>query len=275
MMNGGQTTGCNTALLNARRVEWDGIYTDPLFLADGYAAFAASPDALTLDLTDHLIFPGLVNAHDHLQLNCIPPLLPPEPFANSYAWIDAIQPYRADPAVAAACAIPSAVRHWHGALKNLLSGVTTVAHHDPLHAVFDDPAFPVGVVREFGWSHSLGLGLSHSDSSTLRYGPDVLESAAATSSRHPWIIHLAEGTDDVAAAGLEMLDRLGCLAANTLLVHGVGLSDMDVERILERRAGVIWCPGSNLALLGRTLNPRRLLNAGLLALGSDSRLAGS
>jgi cytosine/adenosine deaminase-related metal-dependent hydrolase len=107
------------------------------------------------------------------------------------------------------------------------------------------------------------------------YGPPVLQSFRATPSEEPWIIHLAEGTDDVAAAELSRLDALGCLAANTVIVHGVGLTEADTDLVVRRGAGVIWCPGSNLALLGRTLDPRRLFIAGRLALGSDSRLSGT
>ena len=151
--------------------------------------------------------------------------------------------------------------------------MTTVAHHDPCHPVFADPYFPVDVLRRFGWSHSLGLGRGDTERSPLRYGPEVVESYQETPLSLPWIVHLAEGTDAVAAAELEALEALGCLAANTVLVHGVGLTATDIDCILERNAGVIWCPGSNLALLGRTLAPRRLADAGRLALGSDSRLS--
>jgi hypothetical protein len=289
----------DVTLCNAQRVEWNGVCSTPLFIAGGRIACTAAPDAWRLDLADHLIFPGLINAHDHLQLNCIPPLphrgkgqgtreegkygaqhsntRPPEHpyFPNSYAWMEAFQPFRTDPAVAAARAIPAEIRHWHGALKNLLCGATTVAHHDPYHPIFDDPAFPIRVLREFGWSHSLGLGSAWSHDSNLRYGPEVQESFAATPATQPWIIHLAEGTDEIAASELETLNGLGCLTHNTLLVHGVGMTAADMERIVVRRAGVIWCPSSNLALLGRTLRPDRLLNAGLLALGTDSRLTGA
>jgi hypothetical protein len=295
------TDGCNTALLNGRRVEWSGVCSAPLFVTGGQFACITSPRAWGRDFADHLIFPGLVNAHDHLQLNCIPPLPGREEgkenpqisqmtqiaeqreeenpksayFPNSYAWMEALQPFRATPAVAAAVAIPAEVRHWHGALKNLLCGVTTVAHHDPGHPIFDDPAFPVQVLREFGWSHSLVLGSAPSHGSALHYGPEVRKSFAATPAVWPWIIHLAEGTDEVAASELEALDGIGCLAANTLLVHGVGLTAADVERVVAHRAGVIWCPSSNLTMLGRTLRPNRLLDAGLLALGTDSRLTGA
>src|SRR6202035_2097726 len=65
---------------------------------------------------------------------------------------------------------------------------------------------------------------------------------------------------------------------NTVLIHAVGLGDADVVDILRAGAGVVWCPSSNLALLGQTISPRRLralFDAGCLALGTDSRLTGA
>jgi cytosine/adenosine deaminase-related metal-dependent hydrolase len=256
------------------QVSGKGVVNAPLYMAAGGIQDSAPAGAWTRDLRGHVVFPGLVNAHDHLQFNCFPPLAHAQPFPNSYAWMDAFQTHMSDPAIVVGRALPAEVKRWHGALKNLLGGVTTVAHHDPWHAIFEDVAFPVRVVRRFGWSHSLGLGLPGDRRSPLCYGPCPQESFAATPRTEPWIIHLAEGTDDVAAGELRDLEALGCLGANTRIVHGVGLTESDQERILARRAAVIWCPGSNLAMLGKTLSPGRLVNAGRVALGSDSRISG-
>jgi len=238
----------------------------PLFLRGKRIAARAPGRAFRVDLRGHRVFPGLVNAHDHLHLNAVPPLPHDQPFPNSYAWIEAFQAHFLSPGVAAALRVSKATRLRHGALKNLLAGVTCVAHHDPWHAVFDAADFPVAVPRGHGWSYALGWP---------GYGPPVRESFAATPPERPWLIHLAEGTDAVARGELAELERLGGLAANSVLVHGVGLSEDDVERILARGAAVVWCPCSNLALLGRTLDPHRLAGAGRLALGSDSRLSGA
>ena len=252
-----------------------GISHEPLSMAGGYFCTTPAPGALELDLRDHLLFTGLVNAHDHLQLNCFPPYSGTEPFPNSYAWIEAFQEVMATPEVAKARAIPIANRLWQGGLKNLLCGATTVAHHDPSHPILEDAAFPVRVVRHFGWSHSLGLGMPDGARSLLTYGPPVTESFAATPPEQPWLIHLAEGTDAIAASELAKLDALSCLAANTVLIHGVGLTDADIDRLLAQGAAVVWCPTSNLNMLGTTIQPRRLLDAGRLALGTDSRLTGA
>ena len=282
----------NITIRNATLVRHDRIERAALHLVGGRIAAEPAADARVIDLRDHLIFPGLINAHDHLHLNNIPRLPQDNFFPNSYAWISAFEAYFADPHVAAAVAITKSLRYAQGGLKNLLAGATSVAHHDPWHAALDEPSFPVGLLRGFGWSHSLGLGTENeqlsiengepasSQCSMLnaqlpRYGPPVLESFAATPACQPWIIHLAEGTDAIAAAELAWLDRLGCLAANSVLVHGAGLTATDIERVIARDAAVIWCPSSNLSMLGRTLDPRRLFDAGRLALGSDSRLTGA
>jgi cytosine/adenosine deaminase-related metal-dependent hydrolase len=218
-------------------------------------------------LPGHVVFPALVNAHDHLQLNAIPR---PESIGvkpNSYAWIEAFQPLFEDPAVRSARAVPEAVRAWHGGLKNLLSGALLVAHHDPWQRVFDDPDFPVRVLRDFGWCHSPGLAGS--------YGPALRESYFATDRAFPWFIHLAEGTDQIAAGELDVLAASGALGRNSVLVHGLGLTGGDVERIAGIGAAVVWCPSSNLFMFGRTLDPVPLTAAGLLALGTDSRFTGA
>jgi cytosine/adenosine deaminase-related metal-dependent hydrolase len=59
------------------------------------------------------------------------------------------------------------------------------------------------------------------------------------------------------------------------LIHGVGLRERDIDRVIASGAAVVWCPSSNHALLGKSLDPRRLCAAGRLALGSDSRLSGA
>ena len=274
------------SLRGAVVIQADGPVRAPLHFAGDRISATPIEDGVTVDLPGHLIFPGLVNAHDHLHINAVPPLRATAPFPNSYAWAEGFGPHFRDPEVAAAVALPVAIRCWQGGLKNLLAGTTTVAHHDPWDAALDEPSFPVRLLRRFGWCHSLGQApreglpgkvldrLTGFFGGPVPFGPPVVESFRATPAGAPFVIHLAEGTDAIARGELARLDALGCLAANTLLVHGVGLSREDVDRVIARGAGVVWCPSSNLALLGATLAPRRLFEAGRLALGTDSRLSG-
>lgn len=256
----------NVSLHGARTITARGVSRAPLSIVGDRIGAASAGRVRRIDLRDHVIVPGLVNAHEHLHLNAVPPLPVGAPFPDSYAWIEAFQAHFREPAVVAALTLPKALRLRHGAVKNLLAGTTCVAHHDPWHPALDTKDFPVALLREYGWSYALGWP---------HYGPPVRQSFDATPPDRPWMIHLAEGTDAVAQAELAQLDALGCLASNSVLVHGVGLRESDIDRVIERGAAVVWCPTSNRTLLGATLDPRRLHAAGCLALGSDSRLSGA
>src|SRR5204863_3518349 len=118
---------------------------------------------------------------------------------------------------------------------NLLSGVTTVLHHDAAYPELAAPAFPLHVPARYGWAHSLAID-----------GPlRVRESHAATSRDVPWFIHAGEGTDTAAADEAVQLDVLGVLTPNTVLVHGIAFDGAARACLIERRVGLVWCPGSN------------------------------
>jgi cytosine/adenosine deaminase-related metal-dependent hydrolase len=216
-----------------------------------------------LDLEGSFVFPGLINAHDHLELNSQPRLKWRERYDNAREWIADFQPrFDSDPALAVTRPETLDERLWIGGLKNLLAGVTTVCHHNPLHRPLRR-RFPVKVVERFGFSHSL-----HID------GDQVRASHHKTPADWPWIIHAAEGVDDSAAGELDALFRLGCLSPNAVFVHGVAFGRDAAERVIAAGAGLIWCPSSNQFLFGQTADVRAFDDADRLALGSDSRLSG-
>jgi cytosine/adenosine deaminase-related metal-dependent hydrolase len=157
-------------------------------------------------------------------------------------------------------AVPKAVRLAWGGLKNLLSGVTTVAHHNPYDAAVFENGFPVRVVKRFGWAHS------------LHFSSDLVGRYRAVSKRWPFLIHAAEGTDPSAAAEIQELERLGVLSSRTVLIHGVGIHCDSLEILLRRRASLVWCPSSNLFTLSQTLRPEVLRSALPICLGTDSAL---
>ena len=219
-----------------------------------------------VDLRGDRLLPGLINAHDHLQLNALPALGFDKHYRNVKEWIGDINHRRqSDPEFEIQAAVAREARLWIGGIKNLLSGVTTVAHHDPLYSTLTEPDYPVAVVRKYGWSHSLYLDAPSK----------VKEAFRATPSDWPWIIHAAEGIDEEAAAEFDCLERLGCIRPNTVLVHGVALDRAQQRRLQRAKAALIWCPASNMDLFGRTADIQYLLDCGRVALGSDSRLSGS
>lgn len=202
--------------------------------------------------------PGLINAHDHLFLNHFPRLGTP-PYPNAYEWGRDLHA-RFGEAIARAQCLDRLTAFLFGALKNLLGAVTSVVHHDPWHPILDD-GFPLRAVR-VRVAHSLGFERD-------------LEAAVAGDERSrslPLSMHVAEGTDAVAAAEIEALARHGLLGGDFLAVHAVGIRPEDIPAFRRAGAAVIWCPTSNHFLFGRTVSPA-LLGSGVdVLLGTDSLL---
>jgi len=208
-----------------------------------------------IDLSGHLILPGLINAHDHLEFNLFP-RLGRGPYPNASAWAADIY-HPTEPPIRDHLRIPKATRLFWGGFKNLLSGVTTVAHHNPYEPDVFTPSFPVRVVQRFGWAHSLD------------FSPDVRERFRVTPRRWPFIIHAGEGTDQRSRDELCRLQKLRMLGPRTVLVHAVA-----ADAVAVRNAAVIWCPSSNLFTLGKTIDPAILRGSTRVALGSDSAMTG-
>lgn len=197
--------------------------------------------------------PGLINAHDHLHRNHYGRLGWP-PYRDSRAWARDVEA-RCRAAIDKGRALPRRAALLAGAWKNLFAGVTTVVHHDPWERDFDAD-FPIRVAD---------IPCVDSVAST--------DALASLRPGEPFCLHLAEGTGPEAAAEVRRLDSLRLLNRDLVAVHAVGLDQEQCERFGKSGAALIWCPSSNLFLLGRSA-PAELFGAGVdVLLGSDSRLS--
>jgi cytosine/adenosine deaminase-related metal-dependent hydrolase len=252
--------------VNAMVVTGDGRTYRSLRVSRGAVDAIGSPphrgDQI-IDVDEGVVMPGFINAHDHLELNSFPRLKWRARYANVREWIADFQPrFSTDSTLALARPDTLKDRVWVGGLKNLLSGVTTVCHHNPLHAPLKR-RFPVRVTRRVGVGHSLQVD-----------GARLAESRRRTPADWPWIVHAAEGVDADARDEIDKLWALGCLGDNTVLVHGVAVDASAVERVLAAGASLVWCPTSNEFLFGRTADVRPFSERRRVALGTDSRLSG-
>lgn len=223
-----------------------------------YIHFGASRGDRAFNMRGFLILPGLINAHDHLEFNLFPRLGRGH-YRSAAEWAADI--YHPDKApLKEHLQVPKPVRLLWGGIKNLLSGVTSVSHHNPYNSAVFEHRFPVRVVKRFGWAHS------------LKFCSNVSERFRRAPRRVPFIIHAGEGDGPEARAEICRLDENGTLGPSTVIVHGVALQREQIDLLKARGSSVVWCPTSNYFMFGRTLSAE-VLQAGVpVAIGSDSAL---
>ena len=217
-----------------------------------------APRHSEVDLSGYLLLPGLINAHDHLEFALYPKLGQP-PYQNYIDWGEDIHARFAD-RIAVNHRVPGEVRLGWGGLRNLVCGVTTVCHHNPLYDALRRPDYPVRVVQEYGWAHSVGLGAN------------LRAARTATPAGRPFIVHACEGTDRRARDEVELLEEWGILDEFAVLVHGLALDREGVVLVRNRGASLILCPSSNFFLFGVVPDLSLLGAVPRMAIGSDSPL---
>ena len=212
----------------------------------------------SVDLPGYLALPGLINAHDHLEF-ALYPRLGKGGYGNFLEWAEDIQHSHASE-IACHRRVPKPVRLWWGGIRNLLCGVTTVCHHNPFEPEIFTDDFVVRVLEGYGWAHSVPLD------------PAAAKKRNKTPKGQPFLIHLAEGTDEQSAKEIFELARAGALDEDTVIIHGLGLGAKGSTLLRSVGAGLIWCPSSNQFLFGRSMSPDEIREFPKVALGSDSPL---
>jgi hypothetical protein len=148
--------------------------------------------------------------------------------------------------------VPREVRLRWGALKNVLCGVTTVAHHG---AARDDlRSLPVRIAPGTA-IHSLAA-------------PHWRLRLNAPLGPSPHVIHIGEGTSFAAWREIDALLRWNLLQRRLVGVHAISMSPAQAARF----HAVVWCPVSNEFLYGATANIAALKRRTTILVGTDSTL---
>jgi cytosine/adenosine deaminase-related metal-dependent hydrolase len=199
-----------------------------------------------------LVFPGLINSHDHLDFNLFPALAN-RVYTNYRDWGRDIHTIN-KASINAVLQIPSSLRVLWGVYKNLLNGFTTVVNHgeqlpvpEGLITVFQDCHCLHSVGFERNWRWKLNRPLADN---------------------HPFVLHAGEGTDPLAGREIEKLLRWNLFGRPIVGVHGVAMTE---EQAAGFRA-LVWCPSSNYFLLERTAPVAKLKERVPIVFGTDSTL---
>ncbi|WP_123024279.1 amidohydrolase family protein [Mycolicibacterium stellerae] len=232
----------------------------------------------TTVVTDGVIYPGLLDLHNHLPYNILPLWHTPRAFGNRNDWLDL--PEYSQNVGEPMKAVTEAGQSYRKAIiryietKALLSGVTSI---QGLRSTFGAlNGLYRGIVRNFEAPDDPALGpaartqLGDISESTVNALKEKLDSGRATF----W--HLAEGIDADAREQFTLADSNLLLRPNLIGIHSLGLRAADHRRMKTKKSWVAWSPLSNLLLYGKTINPQILAEKKLFfTLGCDWTPSGS
>ena len=208
--------------------------------------------SLQLNFNGALIFPGLINSHDHLDFNLFPQF-GNRTYNNYTEWGNYIhQQYKAE--IAQVLKIPVALRSRWGLFKNLLCGVTTVVNHGAPSGVSDDL---ISVYEKAQSIHSVGFDKKW----RMRLNNPLKRDT-------PVAIHVGEGSDRSAFNEIDKLLKWNLLKRKLIGVHGVAMTAKQAKNF----EALVWCPQSNYFLLNKTAPVEDLSNSTNILFGTDSTL---
>ena len=221
-----------------------------------------------VDLKGCTIYPGFINAHDHL-LGTYLPKVGNGPYLNWRAWD---QDLKSADIYAERNKIDVGDIYQLSFYRQILSGVTTVCDHIP-HQV-NDPYVKgkdtwIRVIKDYCLAHEMS-------SYELPWGDGhEIEIKRAKDESKVFITHIEEGFDKEATEGVDILKKKGGLFKDALLVHCISCNNQDIDDIAEANASIVWCPVSNIFMFNKTANIREFLKKGVnVCLGTDSPMSG-
>jgi cytosine/adenosine deaminase-related metal-dependent hydrolase len=259
-----------------------------------------------------LLFPGLINLHDHPSFDVLPAWLPPssdaqpaagkagtDPYANRYQWGADGSP-TAPPEELRLITNPenvlnsqvglglSAETDKYAEAGALLGGETTLQN---------SAGELVRGVEQNGLTTRIAPAYVGPISSLDGAALSSLQTGMASGAYDAWIVHLAEGVRDgdrrpgdpfSSRAEFATLQAKGLLTDETVIIHGTGLERSDFAAMRAAPspradgsgdglgAKLVWSPLSNLLLYGKTTNVYDALAQGVLvSLGTDWTPSGS
>ena len=234
---------------------------------------AAGLELTTVECPRGVISPGLINSHDHITYDQSPPgAWGSERFDHRHQWRLGLDGHTKIPAPRA----PNDLQVAWAELRQVMSGTTSVLGGGGFRGFLrnlDVPELQEGLGSPKIHYRTFPLGDPNGTMQTSGCEYPRIDDATFLKSQ-AYVAHLAEGVS--ATARNEFLCASDLVAANSQMIHGLGLLAPDLAILADKGATVVWSPRSNIALYGNTLSPRLLTALGVrMTLSSDWTPSGS
>jgi 5-methylthioadenosine/S-adenosylhomocysteine deaminase len=253
-----------------------------------------------VNLPEHALLPGLVNAHTHAAMSLLRGIaddVPLKPWLEQHIWPREARfvstEFVHDGTLVAAgemlrsgitcCAdqyfFPdAAARAYRQSGMRSLIGLPVLDFPTP-YAVDADAYLREGLAARDAWKNEPKLAFALAPHAPYTVGDASWEKIVVYARQLdlPIQTHLQETREELegslasgASTPLGRLDRLGVTGPNFIAVHAVHLADADVELLAAQSCQVVHCPTSNLKLASGIAPVARLRARGVnVALGTD------
>jgi 5-methylthioadenosine/S-adenosylhomocysteine deaminase len=249
-------------------------------------AVAIPPGAIEITI-DGMIYPGLIDLHNHVTWNVFPRWRPRLPQTDRYEWQELSEYHDrlAGPETALIDKGLGCDLERYGEIKALIGGATAITgSFAPTDKEPERNACDQGLVRNLDFASGLpGTAVNREllryDTFPFELSPDktkLIRENLGKSTLQAEIIHLAEGSDASAHREFRMLTKQELLLPGVTLIHGVALAAEDFRTMHDHHVGLVWSPRSNLELYGKTADVRAAKTEGVtMALAPDWSPTGS
>ena len=254
----------------------------------------------TLDATDSLVTPGLVNAHTHAAMTLLRGYADDKPldsWLREDVWPAEAELTPEDIVAGARLGMLEMIRTGTtgfvdmyfevpriveavadaGLRARLGHGVVTVAKDE--EDAREDADESIRVAREYDGAAGGRVRTAFMPHSLTTVGEDYLEEFVPRAREHGLPIHLhadetrAEVDPIVEERGVRPLEyarEAGLLEPEDFVAHGVHVDETEIDLLAETGAGVVHCPASNMKLASGMAPVQRMLDAGVsVGLGTD------
>jgi hypothetical protein len=250
---------------------------DVLHDADPLPADASGAVAIE---TGGLIFPGLMNIHDHLAFNTLPAWDVPALMQDVSDWT-ALNAYQQNVRYPNEILTNSLYYDLlpevgkYAEVKALAAGTTSEQGSFPTSPGFTGHLARNVDLSNFGADRVRQRSLSVLDSTFQNTEAPALVADMDAGSVDAWLVHLAEGTAEDALLEFGILKSTCLLRSETVIIHGTALTPTDLDELAEAGGKLIIAPTSNYLYYGGTADVVGAVQRGIpVSLSTDWSPAG-
>lgn len=226
---------------------------------DIVAVTDSPPSGITIVETDGLIFPGLIDAHNHISWNSFPALMFNNfPYGHRDEWGENDPEYDAwrskrSQVTGHARVLESQKKtiSKFGEILQLMAGCVTIqGESSPFSIEINHPVMMLYNIEQFPSRIYANIFPWRMDSATAAAVKRRVEGGAINST----LIHLCEGPDATSLAQFYTWKNFGLLTNATAIIHGTSLGSNELAQLAAVGGKLLWSPMSNMKLYEATAN---------------------